>query len=126
MILILVAWRNPFQIPNKENHMDLDWKSIAAIGGTLCTVIGLVWSFYGYIHKLKENSLNGKIDAHFEMQKETLGRVDRNMDLTTQVLERHMSMLTDHGNRLAIAETEIKFLKEPWRTVKPNGTTAQQ
>lgn len=100
----------------------MDGSTIATIGATVCAALGIVGGLYSHVSKLKESVLSSsikllgsKVDTHFQMQKDTLSRVDHNMDMTTQILEKHMEMLTAHDSRLAVVETEVHHLQESGR-----------
>jgi hypothetical protein len=62
--------------------------------------VAILGGLYSYVNKLKENAVN-----------DTLSRIDRNMDRTAQILDRHMDLLTEHGTRIAAVEVEVTNLK---------------
>ena len=78
----------------------MNWLTFAAVGSAVCAVIGLLSGLYSYINKLKENAVN-----------DTLSRIDRNLDHTAQILDRHMDLLTEHATRIAAVEVEVTNLK---------------
>ena len=78
----------------------MNWVTVAAVGSAVCAVVAILGGLYSYINKLKENAVN-----------DTLSRIDRNMDRTAQILDRHMDLLTEHGTRIAAVEVEVTNLK---------------
>jgi hypothetical protein len=78
----------------------MNWITIAAVGSTVCTVMAILGGLYSYINGLKENAVN-----------DTLSRIDRNLDHTAQILDRHMDLLTEHATRIAAVEVEVTNLK---------------
>jgi hypothetical protein len=78
----------------------MNWVTVAAVGSAVCAVIAIFGGLYSYINKLKENAVN-----------DTLSRIDRNLDHTAQILDRHMDLLTEHASRIAAVEVEVTNLK---------------
>jgi hypothetical protein len=78
----------------------MNWMTIAAVGSAVCALMAVIGGLYSYINKLKENAVN-----------DTLSRIDRNLDHTAQILDRHMDLLTEHGTRIAAVEVEVTNLK---------------
>jgi hypothetical protein len=78
----------------------MNWVTVAAVGSAVCAVIAIFGGLYSYIDKLKERAVT-----------DTLSRIDRNLDHTAQILDRHMDLLTEHGTRIAAVEVEVTNLK---------------
>ena len=78
----------------------MNWMTIAAVGSAVCAVVAIFGGLYSYIARLKENAVNN-----------TLGRIDRNLEHTAQILDRHMDLLTEHGTRITAVEVEVTNLK---------------
>lgn len=106
----------------------MNWTAFSAAGTCLAVAVALFSLFYSRNNTLRDTAatekdralsekfaekdrvLSDKLDFHFSQQKDTLGRVDRNIENMGKILEAHMIILNDHATRIAVAETKLDHI----------------